>query len=71
MKLPADTSGSKNVVQAIGSSVSYGKRYTMQALLNITSGGEDDDGHSGGEAAEAFLGSLAAETKAAYGTDEA
>lgn len=53
MKLPADTSGSKNVVQAIGSSVSYGKRYTMQALLNITSGGEDDDGHSGGKAAEA------------------
>lgn len=49
MKLPADTSGSKNVVQAIGSSVSYGKRYTMQALLNITSSGEDDDGEAAGD----------------------
>ncbi len=42
--LPADTSGSKNAVQAVGSSTSYGKRYTAQALLNMTSRGEDDDG---------------------------
>lgn len=42
--LPADTSGSKNAVQAVASSVSYGKRYTAGALLNITSRGEDDDG---------------------------
>ena len=42
--LPADKSGSKNDVQAIGSTVAYGKRYTMCALLNITSRGEDDDG---------------------------
>jgi Cys-tRNA synthase (O-phospho-L-seryl-tRNA:Cys-tRNA synthase) len=41
--LPADTSGSKNAVQAIGSTVSYGKRYTMSALLNIATRGEDDD----------------------------
>ncbi len=46
--LPSDTSGSKNAVQAIGSSVSYGKRYTAGALLNLTSQGEDDDGQSGG-----------------------
>lgn len=46
--LPSDTSGSKNAVQAVGSSTSYGKRYTAIALLNITSGGEDDDGRSGG-----------------------
>lgn len=46
LELPADGSGSKNAVQAIGSSVQYGKRYTASALLNITSRGEDDDGQS-------------------------
>jgi len=44
LTLPLDVSGSKNAVQAVGSSVSYGKRYTAQALLNLTSKGEDDDG---------------------------
>lgn len=46
--LPSDTSGSKNAVQAVGSSTSYGKRYTAMALLNLTSRGEDDDGKRGG-----------------------
>jgi len=54
LTLPADTSGSKNAVQSIGSSVSYGKRYTASALLNLTSrdGGpdRDDDGMAGGAA---------------------
>jgi len=45
--LPADTSGSKNGVQAVASSVSYGKRYTAGALLNFTTTGEDDDGNGG------------------------
>jgi hypothetical protein len=31
MTLPLDTSGSKNNVQAVGSSTSYGKRYTATA----------------------------------------
>lgn len=44
--LPSDTSGSKNAVQAVGSSVSYGKRYVMNAMLNITTRGEDDDGNA-------------------------
>lgn len=44
--LPVDVSGSKNAVQAVGSSVQYGKRYVMAALLNITTKGEDDDGKS-------------------------
>lgn len=48
MELPTDTSGSKNAVQAVGSSTSYGKRYTAQALLNLTSRGEDDDGQAAG-----------------------
>lgn len=47
--LPHDSTGSKNAVQAVGSSTSYGKRYAAMALLNITSRGEDDDGKSGGD----------------------
>jgi hypothetical protein len=46
MLLPSDTSGSKNAVQAVASSVSYGKRYVMCAMLNITTRGEDDDGYA-------------------------
>jgi ERF superfamily len=45
IKLPADPSGGKNAVQAVASSVSYGKRYTASALLNLTSHGEDDDAY--------------------------
>lgn len=48
MQLPLDTSGSKNNVQAVGSSTSYGKRYTASLLLNIRTKGEDDDGEAGG-----------------------
>jgi ERF superfamily len=47
--LPHDSSGSKNAVQAVGSSTSYGKRYTATMLLNIRTKGEDDDGTKGGE----------------------
>lgn len=45
IKLPADGSGGKNAVQAVASSVSYGKRYAAAALLNLTSHGEDDDAY--------------------------
>lgn len=44
MQLPLDTSGSKNGTQGAGSSVSYGKRHTMKAMLNIIEDGEDTDG---------------------------
>lgn len=44
--LPSDTTGNKNAVQAIGSSTSYGKRYTACSLLNIITRGEDDDAKS-------------------------
>lgn len=45
MILQHDSTGSKNAVQAIGSSTSYGKRYAAAALLNLTSrdGAERDD----------------------------
>ena len=68
--LPHDGSGSKNAVQAVGSSVSYGKRYTAAALLNLTSHGEDDDGKRGGggetitDAQADEIRDLAAEVKA-------
>lgn len=42
--LPHENSGSKNGVQAVGSTVSYGKRYTMLSILNISTCGEDTDG---------------------------
>jgi hypothetical protein len=42
--LPHDSSGSKNSVQAVGSSTSYGKRYGTLSILNIKVCGEDDDG---------------------------
>lgn len=48
MTLQHDSTGSKNAVQAVGSSLSYGKRYTATALLNITTKGEDDDGKAAG-----------------------
>lgn len=46
MTLPLDDSGKKSSVQQVGSSVSYGKRYVMSAMLNITTRGQDDDGES-------------------------
>lgn len=44
LPLPTDTGAGRNAVQAVGSSLSYGKRYTACALLNIRTRGEDDDG---------------------------
>jgi hypothetical protein len=44
ISLPADTTGSKNAVQAIGSTISYGKRYGIGAILNISTG-DDTDGN--------------------------
>lgn len=49
LALPIDTSGSKNAVQSVGSSTSYGKRYTASALLNLRTGEADDDGALGGD----------------------
>lgn len=57
--LPADTSGSKNAVQAIGSTISYGKRYGICALLNISTG-DDRDGAGLGGQSEKLLDWLAA-----------
>jgi len=40
----ADTSGSKNSIQAIGSTVTYLERYTLLAATGMAVGGQDDDG---------------------------
>lgn len=41
----ADNSGSKNAIQALGSTITYGRRYTLNDLLGIVSRrGEDNDG---------------------------
>ena len=49
--LPRDTSGSKNAVQAIGSTQKYGQRYTAQAILGLSLGEDDeDDGRGAGPA---------------------
>lgn len=39
-----DQTGSKNAIQAQGSSIEYGRRYTTLDLLNIVSSEHDDDG---------------------------
>ena len=41
---PADTSGSKNAIQAIGSAISYLQRYTILALTGLATSENDDDG---------------------------
>jgi ERF superfamily len=47
MELPKDQSGSKNAVQAVGSSQTYGQRYTAQAILGLSLGDDtDDDGQA-------------------------
>lgn len=46
--LPGDTSGSKNAIQALGSTMSYAKRYLVMMLLNIVTKDIDDDANSYG-----------------------
>jgi hypothetical protein len=48
MPVPLDGSGGKNNLQGYGSTLSYGRRYTACAALNIVAEGEDDDGVAGG-----------------------
>lgn len=44
LSAPADTSGSKNAIQAIGSTITYLERYTLLALLGLATGDQDNDG---------------------------
>jgi len=44
MQATADTSGSKNSIQAIGSTVTYLQRYTLLAATGLAAKAQDDDG---------------------------
>lgn len=46
--LPLDAGPGRNNLQAMGSTLSYGKRYCTEMLLNLVREGADDDGLSGG-----------------------
>lgn len=46
--IPADHSGSKNVTQGFGSTISYGRRYLTLMIYNISTTNEDDDGAGSG-----------------------
>jgi hypothetical protein len=45
---PADTSGSKNAIQAIGSTLTYLQRYSLVQMLGLAAG-NDDDGKASGD----------------------
>ncbi len=47
MSAPPDTSGSKNAVQQIGSTMQYLQRYTFVGGFGITTAEKDDDGRQG------------------------
>src|ERR1700740_2678956 len=42
---PADTSGNKNAIQAIGSTLTYLQRYSLVQMLGLAAA-NDDDGHA-------------------------
>ena len=46
MRSIQDTSGSKNPIQAVGSTISYLRRYTLTGGLGIVTAISDDDGNS-------------------------
>lgn len=46
--LALDTGAGRNNLQAMGSTISYGKRYCAEMLFNIVREGADDDGATGG-----------------------
>lgn len=48
VQLSPDAGPGRNALQAIGSMLSYGKRYATELLLNIVREGQDDDGKKGG-----------------------
>ena len=43
LSAPADSSGSKNAIQAIGSTITYLQRYTLLALTGLATHEQDDD----------------------------
>ena len=52
LSAPADTSGSKNAIQAIGSTITYLERYSLLALTGLATFDQDNDGEAAGEPIE-------------------
>jgi len=52
LSAPADTSGSKNAIQAIGSTISYLCRYTLLCATGLATHDQDDDGNAAGKPVE-------------------
>lgn len=51
LPLPRDAGAGRNAVQAVGSTQTYGQRYTAQAILGLSLGEDtEDDGNSGAAA---------------------
>ena len=61
-----DTSGSKNSIQALGSTISYLQRYTLFSILGLASTDHDDDGASSGLAAPLVTAEQAANIQALF-----
>lgn len=51
---PPDVTGSKNAIQAIGSTVTYLQRYTLLALTGLATYDQDDDGKGAGDKKDAL-----------------
>ncbi len=49
LSAPPDATGSKNAIQAIGSTVTYLQRYTLLALTGLATCDQDDDGGGAGK----------------------
>jgi len=49
LSAPADTSGTKNAIQSIGSTMTYLQKYTLMAITGLAASDQDDDGNSAGE----------------------
>lgn len=54
MHAPPDTSGKKNAIQQMGSTVTYLQRYTLNSALGLSSRGDDDDGRGGKDVDESM-----------------
>lgn len=48
LEAPADSSGSKNPIQAVGSTITYLSKYTLLSITGLAASDQDDDGAAAG-----------------------
>jgi len=63
LSAPPDVTGSKNVIQAIGSTVTYLQRYTLLALTGLATYDQDDDGAGAGDKPKPKIPKLTAQNE--------